>query len=297
MQLFQFFIVAAFTATFTGAARDARVKKKQEQHILSFVNQTHAWGPSEVQCSRDSKKPCPKCKIVRKIATCSDYGVSAGDKVDVKTFPVRVATHNDDLPEEMQGVFWLTDQGPNSALISFAQGEDGGGYGKFDDSGTFYIRVGLGDRVWSFHDTPGMSTAEKADLYYTFNFDSRQEPKFASIYGRSASTNIGFGKVSYWLGLLKFDLHLLECPQDQEKSKDKEDPCNKFQGSVIWQRKSSFLGMDLKKGTYQAVQVIKPDGTKLPAFYQWIEYCKQPEQGKTPDKFHYHEIDNNKACS
>jgi len=89
--------------------------------------------------------------------------------------PIRVATAADGLPPAMQGVFWLTEQGDSSALMSFAPSKDGGGLSTFtmtpSDGYHFKIRVG-GDRVWSFHDqATSWELVEGLDLIYNFRME------------------------------------------------------------------------------------------------------------------------------
>jgi len=98
--------------------------------------------------------------------------------------------------------------------------------------------------------------------------------------------------------LLDFEMDLLQCPLDPKTSEDPycQDLIPEFQDSFVWQRKSYMFGLQRTNADYKAVQVIKADGTKLPAFYEWLKYCNQPEQGATPGEFHYHEVDNSKRC-
>lgn len=318
MQFSQFFaLAAALVVTFTAGARvkysTARLKadeqiaqvakeKKESSTEAHQIQQkspeTHPDDWDEVYedftCSRDAKKICPQCKLSRKTAKCEAY--RAGEKVDIDTFPIRIGLPEHGLPQEIQGVFWLTKQGSSSALVSFAQNEDGGGLSTLDENGVGNVRVG-GDRVWSFHDIKGnYERVERADLVYTFNFFNKTAPRKAQIHPRARNYGIKLGWWAEWL--LDFEMELLQCPKDPKTSDDPycQDLIPEFQDSFVWQRKSYMFGIHRTNADYKAVQVIKADGTKLPAFYKWLEYCSQPEQGSTPGEFHYHEVDNSKKC-
>jgi hypothetical protein len=267
----------------------AERKSDQETHPENY-KEIHA----DVMCSRDAKKMCPMCKLRRKTAYCEAY--RAGPKVDVETFPIRAGLPEHGLPEEIQGVFWLTKQGSSSALVSFGQNEDGGGLSTFGENGVGKVRVS-GDRVWSFHDLGGnFDSAEGADLIYTFNFRTNTAPRHAQIHPAARAKGIKFGKWMEWL--LDFEMDLLQCPTDPKDSADPycQDLIPEFRDSFVWQRKSYSFGIHRTSADYKAVQVIKADGTKLPAFYKWLEFCGQPEAGSTPGQFHYHEVDNSKKC-
>ena len=70
------------------------------------------------------------------------------EKVD-STFPIRLGLPEHGLPEQLQGVFWLTNQATSSSLVSFGHSEDGGGTSVLDKStGIGKVRVS-GDRIWS----------------------------------------------------------------------------------------------------------------------------------------------------
>lgn len=323
MQLSQLFVfTAALAVTFTAGARlkagsigahvqgaqevaeqvaeqDAQeVAEQKEWEMRQTTPETHPDDYKEIHadvvCSRNAKEICPQCKLARKTASCEAY--RAGEKVEVETFPIRMGLPQQGLPEEIQGVFWLTKQGASSALVSFGQNEDGGGLSMLDEEGVGKVRVS-GDRVWSFHDNKGnFDSAESADLIYTFNFHNKTAPRHAQIHPWARNKGISLGPWMEWL--LDFEMDLLQCPADPKTSDDPycQELIPEFQDSFVWQRKSYMFGIHRTNADYKAVQVLKADGTKLPAFYKWLEFCSQPESGSTPGEFHYHEVDNSKKC-
>jgi len=161
------------------------------------------------------------------------------------------------------------------------------------------VRVG-GDRVWSFSDFGGnFAAAEKLDLVYDFKFDSVTKPRTCSIYpgGRN------YGIKLHTKFLMNFQMDLAQCPTLAEDAP--EDTCGRdsvpeFPGSFVWQRTSFVLGRHMNDADYKAVQVIKADGTKLPAFKAFLDFCADEGEervtGSTPGEFHYHVVDNTKTC-
>jgi hypothetical protein len=114
---------------------------------------------------------CPQDKLTSQGVACASVDGS-GATLNIGTAP---------LPTELQGVFWLTEQGDSSALMSFAQTKDGGGIstgevGTATSStgatvGKYRVRVG-GDRSWSFHDrSTNWRLAHWLDLIYNFELE------------------------------------------------------------------------------------------------------------------------------
>merc|ERR1719215_2487343 len=116
-------------------------------------------------CSSSAPQVCHQCKYETKTANIADFA-NMDEKAD-DTFPMRIGRPEDGIAEEMQGVFWLTDQKASSSLISFARSEDGGGLSMLDaNTGIFKVRVS-GDRVWSFSDLGGnFDSVKNLDLVY-----------------------------------------------------------------------------------------------------------------------------------
>jgi hypothetical protein len=252
-------------------------------------------------CSADAPQVCHPCKYKTKSAKIEDFA-NMDEKVD-DTFPIRLGKAEHGLAEELQGVFWLTDQKGSSSLVSFAKSEDGGGLSVLNaETGIGKVRVS-GDRVWSFSDLGGnMDAAAKLDLVYAFNFDSFTSPREARIIPTFRKQGSFANWVARQKWILHFDMYLLQCetnPDDKFCKDDKYLPG--FEESFVWQRRSWILSAKASNfgaafHDYKAVQVIKADGTKLPAFKHWMEYSSKAEAGDTPGQFHYREIDNNLRC-
>merc|ERR1711871_192625 len=291
---------------------DARTQKEERKKEEERKKKERDADPSK-ECKSDADFVCPQCKLVQKTAKCSDF--KEGNTIDPETFPIRLTTSDSGRPEAVQGIFWLTKQKSSSALVSFAESNDGGGMSKYekkDKKNWMWKKVGevgggkvrvAGDRVWSFHDK-GKGTnydrVEGADLVYTFTFDPYDAPTKAQIHPSARNYGISLGSAAEWL--LDFEMHLLECNDTSTDAETPKDPyCENLQPwmkeSVVWQRKSYILGIHAKGADYKAVQVVDGNGKKLPAFYEWINFCeKDPEAGNTPDEFHWHAVDNSPEC-
>jgi len=266
----------------------------------------------KLTCSFDAPQVCDQCKYKKQNANVETFA-NMNEKVD-KTFPILLG--GDYLPEQLQGVFWLTDQASSSALVSFGQSDDGGGLSSLD-ANTFISKVRVsGDRVWSFADLGGnMDAAFKYDLVYEFRFDDATNPTHAEIIPSPRKIPLAdiVGDILEKPWILSFTMDLLKCksPQNDEEALDKnpkddeealdcsEDPkyLEGFDKSFVWQRKSTLFKQALGgPANYKAVQVIKADGTKLPAFKHWMDYAKTEETGGTPGVFHWYQIDNTEPC-
>jgi hypothetical protein len=256
-----------------------------------------------MRCATDAPQVCHQCKYNEKSAKIADFA-DMNVKAD-ETFPIRLGLPEHGLPEEIQGVFWLTDQKNSSSLVSFARGNDGGGIGVLDpESGIGKVRVS-GDRVWSFTDNgSNWDAAKRVDLVYAFNFDSATKPREARII--PTARNLG-GFANWAAGqswIVDFEMYLLQCETNPDNKYDNychdEKYLSGFEKSFVWQRKSWILGTTASNfgeafHDYKAVQVIKADGTKLPAFEHWMEYSNNKEFA-TPGVFHYREVDNSIEC-
>lgn len=221
-------------------------------------------------CTTAMSDLCPQSKMMEKTAKCELVG---------KDGPMRIAGKN--FPEALRGVFWLAEQGDSSALMSFAESNDGAGLsqGKLDpepsDGYHYKIRVG-GDRVWSFHDkASSWGLVEVLDLVYKFVFDDPAKPTVGQIIPSGENLN-GFDLTATWL--LNFKMTLLPKGTHQ-----------KYKNSTVWGRPSAVLGIE--GGYYDLIQVMDETGYKLePAYSDWVEYCQDGTQtGKTPGEIHYRE--------
>lgn len=200
--------------------------------------------------------------------------------IDVKDItgagPLRIGI-GPGLPASLQGIFWLTLQGPSSALATFGgPSADGGGCSPGQLIGkTCKVRVG-GDRVWAFaeNDSASMKLVQALDLVYHFNFDDAVNPTRCQIYPEGR--NLGLTLTAEWL--LDFEMELMKNGDEQ------------FPGSVVWKRVSSVFGTEVKSKEYALVQVI--DGNQQfvePAWTKFIEYQNSSEAGNSPGKVFYHE--------
>lgn len=199
--------------------------------------------------------------------------------------PIRVATAADGLPPAMQGVFWLTEQGDSSALMSFAPSKDGGGLSTFtmtpSDGYHFKIRVG-GDRVWSFHDqATSWELVEGLDLIYNFRMEDANGEAPSTVDDIAAAQIIPSAENINGLELdapsvLNFRAELAPAGSH-----------SKYNTSVVWGRPSAVFGFE--GGYYDLVQVMDGEGNNIePAFSDWVSYCNDAAQtGDSPGAFHY----------
>lgn len=196
-------------------------------------------------------------------------------------YPLPLA--GDSCPKQLQGLFWLTDQGGKSSLVTFASSPSATKQRKgLPRSGKLKIPVD-GDRVWSFSDEGLLKVFKKLDrfgqkhLTYNFRFNNARNPTFAHI------DPVGFNgafKVASWLS--DFDMYLT--PGDKD-----------YPGSVVWKRNSTALfgKVNLKGGTYKLVQVMNGKGDKLPAWKKWVEFMHTKAAGKTPGYLWYRTTEKN----
>jgi len=233
------------------------------------------WGGSccdaILACSSEFPDMCPQSNMVEKSFQCVDVS---------KDGPIRIGTAP--LPPQMRGVFWLAEQGDSSALMSFAQSNDGAGLSQGalakepEDSFNYKIRVG-GDKVWSFHDrATSWGLVEALDLIYSFRMNDAINPTQATII--PTGKNVGLTLDASWL--LDFQMTLF--PMGNHSV---------YKSSWVWGRPSSILGF--QGGYYDLVQVIDEKGDKLePAFSDWVKYCEDGSQtGETPGTLWYREAD------
>jgi hypothetical protein len=221
---------------------------------------------------------CPWGKLEEKTSMCS---AMSGDG------PIRVGTAADGLPPSMQGVFWLTEQGDSSALMSFAPSRDGAGLSSFtinpSDGYHFKVRVG-GDRVWSFHDkASSWELVRGIDLIYNFRMENSAgappataaDIAAAQIIPSTANFNFELDAPS----VLNFRAEL--APTGSHSA---------YPESVVWGRPSAVFGFE--GGYYDLVQVIDGDGNRIePAFSDWVTYCEDASlTGSTPGEFHYKQV-------
>merc|ERR1712087_524319 len=192
-------------------------------------------GPTE--CGTDAAVMCGASRYQIKSKRCEDV-----------TYDGPLSNEWQHLPAALQGVFWLTDQGDSSALMSFGASGDGGGLssGKLSDGPVNYeIRV-AGDKVWSFMDkASSWELVDHIDLVYKFRMDSATNPTKGTIDPSSPVLGLTLGPRTKWL--LRFDVELVPfgtCTGRGTKC---------YPDSVTWARPSSIAGFD--GGYYELVQV------------------------------------------
>lgn len=208
-------------------------------------------------CSAESPRVCARKDLGERSAKCSSV---ATDK------PIRIGGSS--LPQNLQGVFWLMDQGDSSSIVSFAASNDGAGIstGVLSPNGDYKIRVG-GDRTWSFHDrTNNYNLARAIDLVYKFSFDSPTEPTRAQIHPQA---------LNFWDITLSAEW-LLDFTADLYPAGTHE----LYKESVVWRRSSSVIGIGVEQGNYDLVQVMDVNGEPIqPAYADWVKYCESAETG------------------
>lgn len=236
-------------------------------------------------CSTTSETCCPRADLAQKSARCSDVLKDGAINPDI------LVVGGDSLPEQLQGVFWLTEQGASSSLMSFGQSNDGCGMSQgtlSEGKDSYEVRV-TGDRAWSFSDDgTAMLAARLIDLAYVFQITEggTSDPHHMQIIPKS----IAVAKLrleATWI--MDFDMKLLVDDNDRFKYNRAD-----WNGSVVWGRPSSFIGFDIKSKFYLLVQVADGKGTPVqPAFDQWLAFCNSdPDAGSTPGYFHYFEATN-----
>jgi len=181
------------------------------------------------------------------------------------------------LPTSLRGLFWLSDQQYQSALMSFGgPSRDGGGLSpgvlNGENKSMYSIRVG-GDRVWSSAEDR-TTINEAVDLVYHFVFNHAENPTKCQIYADFRNLNVRLSSSTDWL--LRFDMEL-------------DEGNDKYPGSVCWKRLSSILGVQVNQ--YDLVQVMDEAGQRIePAWSAMAAYQRSEVAGESPGLLWYHEI-------
>jgi len=225
-----------------------------------------------VTCTNGMDTMCPQHKLVEHKGKCADLDGSG---------PISVGKAAMGLPPSLQGIFWLTEQGDSSALMSFATSNDGAGLSTLDLSKEFGIEVRVGgDRVWSFHDkATSWGLVAALDLIYKFKFENAAGEAPASADEITAAQIIPEG---HNLGISLTATNILNFRAELAPMGSHA----RYNSSVVWGRPSSVLGFS--GGYYDLVQVVDGNGNKVqPAFDDWAMYCNSPTTGGTPGDFFY----------
>jgi hypothetical protein len=188
------------------------------------------------------------------------------------------------LPQNLRGVFWLSDQAKQSALITFAA--NGASDCQWCSYGNlilnrYLIRVD-GDHTWSFatESSAGYDIVRAGSLIYDFAFNDATDPTHAII--NPVLSNLGsFGTAlakQYWL--VTFDMTLLSPAEAADMG---------FGGSVVWRRSSFIFGIEVKSSRYYVIQVVNELGAQIePAWSKFVAYQNSPEAGGEPGILYYH---------
>jgi len=220
----------------------------------------HGWwfGFGACQCDEDWEGAC--CNILKKCHADSENICSwarlqpKSARSDEVTGDFPLSKEWDALPKQMQGIFWLKDQGDSSSIMSFGKTNDGSylstGVYENDADYQYSVRVG-GDRSWAFSDkASSWKLVEAIDLVYRFQCDNegRNNPVACDIHGQSLK--LGVTLTAEWL--LNFRMVLLKENQKPAALKD----------VVVWGRPSKVLGFDVDSAYYELTQIVDGDGKK-----------------------------------
>jgi len=237
--------------------------------------------PPPMTCSADSATMCPQSSLAARSVACSSI---TGDSAHIT-----LGTAAMGLPESLQGLFWLTNQGDSSSIMSFGTSRDGAGLDAFNlnapDGKHIRVRVG-GDKVWSFADrSTSWNLVESADLIYEFSFEDGNGNAPSSVadiqWAQIIPYAYNWGLRVSWTWLLSFRMQLLSAAQKAG---------GPYPNSVIWGRPSSVVGISLSSSYYELVQIMDGAGNPIePAFSNWTAYCATTATGGTPGQIHYHE--------
>eukprot|EP00316_Scyphosphaera_apsteinii_P023601 CAMPEP_0119319372 /NCGR_PEP_ID=MMETSP1333-20130426/49205_1 /TAXON_ID=418940 /ORGANISM="Scyphosphaera apsteinii, Strain RCC1455" /LENGTH=333 /DNA_ID=CAMNT_0007325759 /DNA_START=83 /DNA_END=1084 /DNA_ORIENTATION=+ len=222
-------------------------------------------------CSQDAAVMCGGSRYETKSFRCEDVSIEGPFSNEWSNFP-----------KTLQGIFWLTNQGRSSALLSFGASRDGGGLSTgtmVDGEVNYEIRV-TGDRVWSFMARTHMLLPSTIDLVYKFRLDNATNPTRGTIDPSSAALGISLGPSTE--AILRFDVELVPFGECTGRGAE----C--YPDSVTWARDSFVFGNSV--GYYELVQVIDGEGNKLPAFQAFVDYCNDAEQTDGDGMIWYNEI-------
>lgn len=166
------------------------------------------------------------------------------------------------LPPQLRGIFWLTDQGDQSALMSFGgpSGHPEYNTGSIDEDGSLIIKLN-GFRNWTFADADSFKKYRPKDITYHFEFDNAEDPTFAQIELEIAGCGLTVNK-----NCLNFNMEL--------SSGDDEYP-----DSVVWDR-NSYLCCWPCAYKYKVVQVIDEHGKKIQS--AWDAFVEYEERYASP---------------
>jgi len=179
------------------------------------------------------------------------------------------------LPESLRGVFWLSKQGNQSALMSFGGPNADGGWTSVGRLVGLRYRVRvLGDRVWSFAglESSGKKIVDLGDLIYEFTFNDAKAPTFAQIHATFNNLlGLHVGEGLEWLG--DFEMTLLDSHENYTDSK-------------VWQRNSYGLGNEIESKRYELIQVVDEHGKRIQPAWDAFVTAQTAESIEDPGVIH-----------
>ena len=190
------------------------------------------WDTVRRHCTCDSNWGSSCCDTYTGPCYANNPELCAQDKLSEKTFPVSdilgqdgvyngpltLGTAADNLPPNMQGVFWLQDQAASSSIVSFGRSRDGDGLSVWNANShrQISIRVG-GDKVWSGASNGSTwELVEGIDLVYHFEGTPTANPTHFNIIPEAM--NFGFelsGALAEWA--LSFQMDLIAADDARRK--------------------------------------------------------------------------------
>jgi len=236
------------------------------------------------QCTQGMTELCDLSNLVQRSFSTNELLDENGDYQGPITLGTSV-DHN--LPVNMQGVFWLQDQGVGSSLISMATSRDGRGLSVWNDNSDIHISVRIaGDRVWSYGKIPGgafsfLQPLAIADLVYHFHGTPKEDPTHFNVVPEAFGIAPGIVQEA----LMRFEMNLIEPGTTEHYYPATDDR----PAAVMWDRPSMVFGIDLESKRYQVAQVINGEGKPTSAYDAFVAY-NQGEADWQDSTIWYHEV-------
>lgn len=247
------------------------------------------WDTVRRHCTCDNNWGSSCCDTYTGPCYANNPELCAQDKLSEKTFPVSdilgqdgvyngpltLGTAADNLPPNMQGMFWLQDQAASSSIVSFGRSRDGDGLSVWNANShrQISIRVG-GDKVWSGASNGSTwELVEGIDLVYHFEGTPTANPTHFNIIPEAM--NFGFelsGALAEWA--LSFQMDLIAADDARRKY-----PATATRPAAVqWARNSSFAGVDAASKYYEIAQIIDGAGRPTAALDAWVAYNSGGEE-------------------
>jgi len=208
------------------------------------------------ECGFDNEHMCSQDKLRTKEMTLTNM-VDDDNKYVGR---IRPGTDAHGLPKQMQGVFWLKDNGNTSAFMSFAPSRDGDGLSKWAD-GKFSIRV-AGDNVWAFFSRENLHYASGLDLIYDMVANDHMDPTEFQIFPRFQR----FPAFDFTSKVGKFMI-------DLKMTKIESQPADANGAAAVkWKRESKRWGKIIENSEFEVLQIFDGDGNPTSAFSEFQKY-------------------------